>query len=233
VPAPLLFDLDGTLVDSALGIAQALSVVMTRRGGPPIDAATVRPLVSLGASSLVAQCLGQHAEDAAADLLEFRTVLQGITVDPAILYPGAPAALQACEARGHPMAVVTNKPESLARQLLADLALTRFFPVVVGGDTLPVAKPHADPLRFALKGLRDSGEQAIMIGDSIVDAAAAAAAAMPFLLFEGGYGVQDLASAAAPPVAARFASFAQLPDVVAALASGALPSAAGVAVAAG
>lgn len=206
----LLFDLDGTLVDSARDIARALSVVAARRGAAPIETVTVRPLVSQGAEVLVRTALADVAGDGAADLAEFRTVLAGQPVDPSIVYSGVDAAIAELSAAGHPMAIVTNKPEALARLLLDGVGLAQYFGAVVGGDTAERAKPDPAPLLHALDALGATAAEAIFIGDSDVDAAAARRCGMPFLLFEGGYGgaIED------SDVAARFPAFADLPSLI-------------------
>jgi phosphoglycolate phosphatase len=189
----LLFDLDGTLVDSARDIAGALSILSERRGGPTVTAEQVRPLVSLGAATLVARALGPWAGDAESDLAEFRTLLAALPTDPAALYDGVPALLAFYAERQYPMAIVTNKPERLARLLLEQHGLTEYFGAVVGGDTLSVAKPDPAPLYHALELLDHTGA-AVMIGDSDVDASSAEAAKLPFLLHRNGYGTDEIRS---------------------------------------
>ena len=213
-PCALLFDLDGTLVDSAQGIAAALGRLAQERGGAGPDVAHVRRLVSQGAATLVAQGLGPLAQNSAADIARFRAILTKLPANPAMIYPGVRAALTHLAAAGHPMAIVTNKPAALAQQLLADLDLASFFAALVGGDTLPVAKPNPAPLTHALALLGHPAHAAIMIGDSAADAAAAAAAHLPFVLYAGGYGADETATL---PQAAQFTDFAQLPALIAAL----------------
>jgi phosphoglycolate phosphatase len=203
----LLFDLDGTLVDSAGGIAAALTRVRAERGAGPIDADTVRPWISLGADTLVARALGEHAGETEADVARFRAILSGLPIDPGCLYPGVEETLDQLAQAGFRMAVITNKPEALSRSLLADLNLSRLFATLVGGDTTPRAKPDPAPIHHALALLRARPDQAILIGDSAIDAATARAFDMPFLLFEGGYGAQECDPA---DVADRFASFRDL-----------------------
>lgn len=207
----LLFDLDGTLVDSACDIARALSIVSAARGGASVAAATVRPLVSRGAPALVREALGAFASDPAADLTEFREVLAGLPVDRAILYPGVEEALISLAAKGHAMAIVTNKPEGLARALLAGLGIDRHFAAIVGGDTAQAPKPDRAPVDDALTKLEAQAQDALFIGDSDVDATTARRCGIPFILFEGGYGGADC-----PPadVAMAFADFDQLPSVI-------------------
>ena len=117
---------------------------------------------------------------------------------------------------GHRCAVVTNKPEGLARLLLEQLAMTRFFAAVVGGDTLAVCKPHAEPLRHALGAIASPDAAALMIGDSAIDAQAARTAGMPFLLYEGGY---EADACRDEQIAACFAAFDRLPAIVGELGS--------------
>lgn len=203
----LLFDLDGTLVDSAKGIAMALSILRTSRGGDVVDVARVRPLVSRGVSALVEDTLGSFACDSAEDVKEFRHILQNVPMDTFMIYPGVVDALRSLKVAEHRFAIITNKPEKISRDLLDKLDLTQFFGVIVGGDSLPVCKPNPRPLHHALDALGVGSCDAMMIGDSDVDAKAAAAAHVPFLLFEGGYGAKECDGLA---VAGRFADFADL-----------------------
>lgn len=215
MPAPLLFDLDGTLVDSAITIALALGQLSTSRGGTAVDVARVRRLVSQGATVLVREGLGPVAGDPAEDLAAFRTILADIPARPEMIFPGVIEALTELAAAGHVCAVVTNKPERLARLLLDQLDLTRHFAAVVGGDTLAVCKPDPAPLHHALdalgQGALGQATPAVMIGDSDVDARAAAAAGLPFALFLGGYEPDRCRD---EHVAGRFARFAELPRLV-------------------
>ncbi len=213
-PPALLFDLDGTLVDSACDIARALTIVSEERGGGVIDPQLVRPLVSQGATTLVMTALGEVAQTPAVDLAEFRRVLATLPVDPTTIYPGVEAALTALRDAGHPMAIVTNKPEGLARVLMRALALDRFFGAIVGGDTTDFAKPHRAPLDHALDALGARADNALFIGDSDIDAAAAFGYGMPFLLYTGGYGALACDVQA---VARRFDHFDPLPALISAL----------------
>lgn len=213
-PTALLFDLDGTLVDSAITIAAALTELSTSRGGAPADVAAIRQLVSKGAPMLVREALGAVAGDGAEDVAAFRAILAGIPANSAMIFPGVIDALTAlCD---HPCAVVTNKPEGLARLLLDQLDLSRFFRAVIGGDTLSVCKPDPAPLRLALSSLGPELRHATMIGDSMLDARAAQAAGLPFILYEAGY---EADSCEEVPVYASFAAFGQLPALIASIAS--------------
>jgi len=207
----LLFDLDGTLVDSAITIAAALTDLSLGRGGEPVDVARTRELVSQGASTLVRQTLGPLVRNEADDVAAFRAILAGIPAVPSMIFPGVIAALESLIEAGHSCAVVTNKPENLARLLLDQLDLRRLFSAVVGGDTLSLCKPHPEPLRHALDRMGTTEVPALMIGDSVVDARAAAATHIPFLLYEDGY---EAAGCGRETVTASFARFEQLPRLV-------------------
>lgn len=210
-PLSLLFDLDGTLVDSARHIASALSQLSVSRGGDEVAVEKVRSLVSLGANALVQTTLGNLARDSQGDLEAFRRHLALIEPDVDAIYPGVGDALNALTEKGYAMAVVTNKPEQLSRTLLDQMSLLRFFEVVVGGDTLRQCKPDPAPLWHARQLLGMATEPSVMIGDSRIDAAAAHAAKAQFVLFEGGY---DSAGCRPSDVAARFAHFDSLCDVL-------------------
>ncbi|WP_371431970.1 HAD family hydrolase [Novosphingobium sp.] len=210
-PAALLFDLDGTLVDSAITIATALSELSATRGGGPADVGRTRRLVSRGAPTLVRETLGPLAGDTVADIAAFRAILAGIPAEPAMIFPGVVDALVGMTSAGHICAVVTNKPETLARLLLDQLDMTRFFAAVVGGDTLPTSKPDPAPLRHALHAMDVADRAAVMIGDSPVDARAARAAGLPFLLYRKGY---EADGCRGETTAATFAVFEELPALL-------------------
>lgn len=209
--AALLFDLDGTIVDSAIGIAAALTEVSVGRGGEIVPAAQVRKLVSLGVETLVRDALGAVACDSATDIAAFREVLTGLPATPDLLYPGVRNCLMDLAGSGHPMAVVTNKPEALSTALLKDIGLAHLFDCIVGGDTLQVSKPDPGPLLHALARLGSGSRMAVMIGDSPVDGHAAAAAAIPFVLHENGYAPEDCAH---DMVSGRFSDYGALRDVL-------------------
>jgi phosphoglycolate phosphatase len=204
----ILFDLDGTLVDSAQGIAVALDEIRSARGGGPVDLQSVRAWVSLGAKTLVANALGDLAGDSDQDLAAFRAILGAQTPDPGHVYPGVGACLERL-AKIAPLAIVTNKPEALSRQLLEQLGLAPLFQVIVGGDTAEQPKPHPAPMLRALEAVGGQGATSWMIGDSIVDARAAQAVGAAFMLFEGGYGAREC-----PPelVNGRFICYSALAD---------------------
>lgn len=204
----ILFDLDGTLVDSARDIAVALTRISRARGGGEVPAERVRPLVSLGAVTLVTRALGRMAGDPQEDLALFRQLLRDAPSDPAIVFPGVETAMETLTDAGWRLAVVTNKPQSLADALLETHRLDRFFAAVVGGDTAARPKPDPAPLHYALALLGAAPGDALFVGDSDVDAEAALALAIPLLLYAGGYGSEQVAR---DHIAANFRDFDELP----------------------
>lgn len=183
--AAVIFDLDGTLIDSVPDIHAAANRVFGRRG-IAFTRAEVQGFVGRGAPNLVARLAEARGVAAEFDalLVEFLQdyeSAQGLTT----LYPGARAALEALAQAGYRLGLCTNKPLAPTRAVLRHFGLEALFPVVIGGDSLAVKKPDPAPLRAALAAL--GGGAAVFVGDSEVDAETAEAAAMPFLLYTEGY----------------------------------------------
>ncbi len=209
----LIFDLDGTLVDSAPDIHAAANRMLADEGLEPLDLATVTGFIGNGLPRLVARVMAARGIDPARHGALTQVVLGYYNAAASVLtrpYPGVPQALDALRAAGHVLAVCTNKPEAPARSLLADLGLAPHFAVVIGGDSLPVTKPDPAPALACITAL--GGGAAAYVGDSEVDAATAAAAGLPFFLFTEGYRKTPVAEL---PHRAAFADFATLPDLIA------------------
>lgn len=188
--AAVLFDLDGTLVDSAPDLARALSLLLDEHGRPPVSEAEVRRMIGQGARVLVARVWSATGEPLEPDRIEplyrrFVALYTPIALDRTRPYPEVVDTLAGLH-RTHPLAVVTNKPERAARAVLEGLDLARWFGAVVGGDTLDVRKPDPAPLRWALRQLGHTGP-AVMVGDSSADVRAAAAAGVPSIAVRWGY----------------------------------------------
>lgn len=186
VDLALIFDLDGTLIDSAPDIHAAVNMVMTEAGITPFGASEVRGFIGNGVETLLHRCLTARnlAQDTSLHQSLIRRFLQiyetahGLTT----LFPHVADVL-----RGLPntLAICTNKPEGPTRSVLAHFDLLGLFPTILGGDTLTVRKPDPEPL---LETIRQMGSPpALFIGDSEVDAETARAAGVPFVLFTLGY----------------------------------------------
>ena len=190
-PRAVLFDLDGTLLDTIADLAEAANRMLSELGRPLRPQDEIHRFVGKGIPNLVRRCLTEDSAaseaEIAAAVAVFRrhyTVVNGIH---ARLYPGVDATLQALRARGLRLAVVTNKAEAFTLPLLARTGIAGYFDTVVSGDTLAVKKPDPAVLHLACTRLGVSAGQALMIGDSANDALAAQGAGMPVLLVTYGY----------------------------------------------
>jgi phosphoglycolate phosphatase len=188
-PLALVFDLDGTLIDSAPDIHAAANRVFAARGLPGFAFDTVRGFIGNGVAVLVSRLLAHQGlpdhGPLQADLVRDFISIYEEAFDLTKLYPGVAEALDRLADAGHRLAICTNKPEGPARAALRHFGLAGHFPVVIGGDSLPQRKPDPAPLQAALAGL--GGRAALFVGDSEVDAETARAAAVPLALFTGGY----------------------------------------------
>ena len=213
-PPAIVFDLDGTLVESAPSLHAAAARLLAAEGIAPLPLATIRSFVGDGLPMLVARIMaavGQPPETALHERL-LRAFEADYGADPVALtepMPGAVEAVRVLRDAGCAMALCTNKPVAPARAILSSLGLLDAFGAVVGGDCLPVRKPDPAPLRLAKARL--GGGRCLSVGDSEVDAETARAAGMPLLLFTRGYRRRPVAEL---PHAAAFDRFAELPDLV-------------------
>jgi len=212
----IVFDLDGTLIDSAPDIRAALNHVLLAEGAEALTLAETIRFIGHGIPALVRQArehrgLGADRHEAMVGAMVARyQVATTVLTRP---YAGVAAALAALGAAGHPLGICTNKPLAATRQILADLSLEAPFGAVIGGDSLPVKKPDPAPLHAAFAAL--GAPPLLYVGDSEVDAETAQVAGVPFALFTPGYRKAPVASL---PHRFAFDDFAQLPGLVAALA---------------
>lgn len=172
-----MWDLDGTLVDSAGDIAAAVDRTLVRTGRVPLGEPVVRTFIGEGARKLVDRCVqaaGGTPQD--TDLAVFFEEYGQALVVRTRVYDGLRAVLDAVRA---PMAIVTNKPEGFSRVIANQLDLTRYFPVIVGGDTLAVRKPDPAPLVEAMRQL--GVDKAVLVGDGPADVGAARALGVPMI----------------------------------------------------
>jgi phosphoglycolate phosphatase len=185
----LVFDLDGTLIDSAPQIHSTANIVFGNKGLPPFSHEVIRGYIGNGVAVLVARLMThQGLEDDAqlhAELVANFINIYEEAFDLTTLYPGVSTALSDLAGAGHRLAICTNKPEGPTCAVLRHFGLDRFFPVIVGGDTLPQRKPDPAPLLAAVA--RQGVGSAIFVGDSEVDAETARAAYIPLALFSQGY----------------------------------------------
>ena len=196
----VVFDLDGTLVDSAQDIAEAVNRLYDALSLPRVCPALVRDWIGDGVRALVGTALAHAGSAVPRDvaMAEFMTHYHACLLRSPQLYPGVAQAVAGLQAADVPMAICTNKPVELVPPLLAHLGLGQAFAVIIGGGSLPQRKPHPAPLQAAAAQLGVPVAQCLMVGDSATDHDAAVAAGMPLALVRYGYprGLDLQASAA-------------------------------------
>lgn len=190
---PFLFDLDGTIAHTLADIAASCNHVRALHGLRPLADAEVRPLIGDGARELVRRALDLPSGDGPVDgvvdaaLAAYRAHHETQCTVHVTLFPGVRDGLAAFARSGHPLAVVTNKPERFARRIVAHLGLAELLPVVVGGDTLARQKPDPAPLRRALRDLGVAEDAGTMVGDGEQDLRAAKACGLRAIACLYGY----------------------------------------------
>lgn len=187
----VLFDLDGTLLDTVEDLAEAANRTLAELARPPRSIDEIREFVGKGIPNLVRRCMteGMQAseDEIQGAIARFREHYAIVNGSRSRVYAGVIETLEAMRASGLALACVTNKAEAFTRPLLERMGLAEFFPVVVSGDTLAVKKPDPAVLLHACEQLGVSQHDALMIGDSANDASAARGASMPVLLVTYGY----------------------------------------------
>lgn len=189
-PYPLvIFDLDGTLVDSAADIAEALNRTLEDQQLPRVSEATVHTWIGDGVRRLVEQAFtaAGQAGDLDAVMPGFMRHYEECLLRSPRLYDGVVPALQALRERNVTLAICTNKPHAMVGPLLAHLGVQDYFSLVLGGDSLPERKPNGAPLRHIAAAFNVAPLAALMVGDSITDYRAAIDAGMPVALVRYGY----------------------------------------------
>ncbi len=186
-----LFDLDGTLVDTAPDLAAAANRMLAELGRPPLGEDGIRDYIGKGVVNLVERCFeatGGGAEEERRHALTVfeRHYLAGIA-DRSRPYPGVMDGLGALERAGIAMGCVTNKAGRFTEPLLERTGLRRFFGVVVSGDTIERKKPHADPMLYAAGKLGASPFETLVVGDSLNDVQSARAAGCAVVVVPYGY----------------------------------------------
>jgi len=199
----ILFDLDGTLVDTAPDLAAALARLMAARGLAGFDIATTRAMLGDGVAVLVERAFAARGRqpDAAAVHHFIADYTRNVAVE-SVPFPGVAPALSDALQRGWRLAVCTNKPEAAARRLLDALGLAEAFAAIGGGDSFPVRKPDPGHIRATLALAGGTPEAALMVGDHANDIAAATGAAIPCIFAAWGYGGPAMATGATATAAA-------------------------------
>lgn len=187
----VVFDLDGTMIDTAGDLMRALNHLLGKMGFPPADAALIGDAAGRGARAMIeraALALNQSIPEANFDPLieEFISYYRNNIAVESRPFPGFVEALEWLRAEAARLAVCTNKREDLARKLLIELQLDAYFAAIVGGDSLSVRKPDPGHILGAIAAAGGDASRAVMIGDSRADVQAAKAAGIPIVAVAWG-----------------------------------------------
>ena len=184
----VIFDLDGTLIDSRADLTGAVNLMRMDYGLATLDLATVTGFVGNGMRKLVERSLDGISvplEDAVAKMRDY---YRQHVVAQTRLYPGTVAALEAIKQAGHNLAIVTNKPEDETRQICRHFGIGALFGALLGGDSCENLKPHPEPLYLALRLTGSERDGAWMVGDNYTDLAAGRQAGMRRCYCRYGFG---------------------------------------------
>jgi phosphoglycolate phosphatase len=191
-PEAVVFDLDGTLVDTGPDLTAALNHILQMEGMAPVPLAAVRDMIGLGARSLIERGMAYHQGAISPDRLEtlWRAFLDFYESNICIYsmpYPGVIEALTSLQDQGIKLGICTNKPAALSQKLIHTLGMSSFFHANVGADSLPVRKPDAQHLLGTLAAMNADPQSAVMVGDSMVDVNTARNAKIPIVAVTFGF----------------------------------------------
>lgn len=186
----ILFDLDGTLIDSVPDLQHAINGLLAEEGRRPLELFEVIAMVGDGAGALVERAFratGPALDDPAPFVRRYLERYEGAIARLTRPYPGVPETLEGLRRRGHRLAVVTNKPHGATMDVLGKLELLAFFDAVVGAEDTLARKPDPAPVLAALGRLSVPPDRAVMVGDHHNDIACARSAGVPTVAVAWGY----------------------------------------------
>jgi phosphoglycolate phosphatase len=191
-PFTIIFDLDGTLVDTAADLTATLNVILARENLEPVSLQTARPLIGKGARALIERGLqlnNANYDDTRLALLteHFVQHYSAHIADHSTVHPDLRAALDDFIKRGIRLGVCTNKRTPLAMQLLQAISLDHYFKAVIGSGELPFSKPDPRMLQVAISESGGDVNQAVLVGDNETDVETARNAKVPIILVDFGY----------------------------------------------
>lgn len=185
----VLFDLDGTLLDTANDLGKALNTLLSKHGLPQLPFSRIRPEAGRGSRGLIK--VGFNIDENDARYTELCDALLALYEDYLLhsthLFPGMEEVLTHLENKGIPWGIVTNKPEKFTKEIVKGLNLSERAQCIISGDTLPQRKPHPDPVLHACKLLNQDPATCLYVGDSEVDIIASRAAGTASLVALYGY----------------------------------------------
>ena len=216
-PPELVFDLDGTLIDSAPDLHACINRLLDSEGRRLLELPELTRMVGDGVPALVRrayEATGGLPNDIEACVQRYLGLYGAALADKTVPYPGVAETLELLQEAGHRMAVCTNKPHGPTMEILEALGLSRFFLAVAGGDSLPVRKPDPGHLLGTLKMLDSGPDRAVMIGDSLNDIRVAINAGVRSIAVSYGYRRQPVEELGADIV---IDSFPDIPEALARL----------------
>jgi phosphoglycolate phosphatase len=212
----IVFDLDGTLIDTAPDLISTLNLILAREGLPPVEYDAARRMIGGGAKGMIEKALA--AEGRAGSKAELDRMFGGFIeyyaahiADRSRPFPQLEATLDRLAGEGHRLAVCTNKLEWLAVRLLDTLQLTRHFAAICGQDTFGMQKPDPQMLRLTIARAGGETSRAIMVGDSGTDIRTSRAATVPVIAVDFGYSEVPIALLRPDRI---IGSFADLPAAI-------------------
>lgn len=209
----IIFDLDGTLIDSVRLTGAIVDRMLADRGAPiRADYALIRRMDAVGGEAMIAAALGAHSCDPGREIEEFRALHRAIDVPADLPFPGVTETLAALAAAGIGMAICSNKPQFLCEKILEELGLARHFRAIVGSMPDRARKPAPDSAMLALEGIGGTATDTLYCGDSAIDLATARAAGLRASLVAWGYGTDE--ARALEPQVPVLASMSALHDAV-------------------
>lgn len=211
----ILFDLDGTLIDSLPNVTDAANAVLSERGLPPLERKQTAGFVGLGEQVFMDRLIAATALDPLDRDAHMESFIGHYKVEAlkTQLFPGAKDALNALKEKGFSLGLVTNKPRAPLLPTLETAGLSTVFDAVIAGDDLPKRKPYAEPIWHALKLI--GAKTCVYVGDSPTDAETAQNAGVPFVLYTEGIRTVPVS---AIPHDVVFDDFQELPEICARLA---------------
>ena len=218
-PPAIVFDLDGTLVDTAPDLLASLNAVLTRAGHRAVIPTQLRHLVGHGVRALFERAFAETGTDVSPERMteltkEFLDYYRANIARASRPFAGVPETLDRLAGEGFGLGICTNKPQDLTDLLLRELRMARHFPVVFGAGRMPYNKPDPRHVLDVVNALSGSPARAIMIGDSPVDVAAARAAQIPVIVMSYGYTPVPVHELGADAIAH---DFAEIPALISSL----------------
>ena len=183
----IVFDLDGTLIDSAPVVADVLNAMRQQHSKNALGIDCYRSWSSEGGAVLVGNALEISPKDAEQFVPEFRRRYFELPTPLNSVYPGVIEMLKAFKSRNISLAICSNKPEHLCKKVLNEVNLDSYFDIVVGGDTLAKRKPDPLPLMHVINEIGINPNEILYVGDSLIDKNTAISAGIDFAFFAGGY----------------------------------------------